>query len=357
MADVTIDTLVIPSTINSPDAADFIAMTNVRNEVEAEVVGSRALAYEPVELLPNWQDSYEPQVCLVARVNDRIVARGLYMPVAEDGAVDAWLSVEVLPSFRERGIGAALYERLVAMCEADGRTVQQVGLLHKAADNASQLVSPTGFGSVPRDSPESRFLLKRGFALEQVERLSMLFLPFDEVAVAAARARALAAAGDDYRAISWSGRTPEQWVSGLAILHQRMSTDAPSADLDSTEEAWDADRLRSLDERRENSPRMVLTTVVEHVPTGALVGFTELSVPPEIERPVEQQDTLVLKEHRGHRLGMLLKLENLAYLAQTHPGHPSVTTFNAEENRPMLDVNEAIGFVAVGYAGAWKKVV
>ena len=80
-----------------------------------------------------------------------------------------------------------------------------------------------------------------------------------------------------------------------------------------------------------------------------------MSVPAENSGSVSQQDTLVLPAHRGHGLGMLLKLANLAELQRRMPGHPSIITFNAEENRYMLDVNEAIGFIPVGYEGAWRR--
>lgn len=355
MTDFIISVLHIPKTIDAPDAADFIEMTYVRNAVEADVVGSHDFAYEPAELLPGWQNPYEPQVCLVAKVDGRIVARGLYMPTAEEGASDAWLSVEVLPEFRCRGIGAALYKRLGQMCSSDGRTVEQTQVMHKPVNGGSQLASPTGFGSVPLESAETRFLLGHGFELQQVDRVSVLELPIDDATLSGALAHATAASGRDYRVVTWVGRTPERWVSDMAFLHQRMSTDTPAAGLESVEEAWDDDRIRSQDDTWDASPRTMLTTAVEHVPSGTLVGFTELSIPPEQERPSDQRDTLVLKEHRGHRLGLLLKLENLKFMAEKFPGHPSVNTFNAEENRPMLDVNEAIGFVSVGYAGAWKK--
>lgn len=355
MTTFTIDILTIPASINDPDATDFIDMVHVRNEIEADTVGNRDLAYEPAELLPNWLDPYQPKTCFVARVNGRIVARAIYEAPIEEGARDAWLSIEVLPAFRRQGIGSAIYDRLVALCDAAERPIQQGYFIHKQSAVSEQLPSPTGFGSVPLDNPETRFLLKRGFRLEQVERLSQLALPVDEVEFARLLASAMAAAGDDYRLVRWTGRTPERWLSDMALLHQRMSTDAPAAGLEVSEENWDEDRVREMDDRLDGNPRVSLTVAVEHVASGRLGGFTNLSVPPEPRRPAEQQDTLVLKEHRGHRLGMLLKLANLRYLAETYPGHPSVTTFNAEENRPMLDVNEAIGFVAVGYGGGWKK--
>jgi GNAT superfamily N-acetyltransferase len=80
-------------------------------------------------------------------------------------------------------------------------------------------------------------------------------------------------------------------------------------------------------------------------------------VPREAHRAVSQEDTLVLREHRGHRLGMLLKVANLQALHRSMPGYPSVITFNAEENRHMLRVNEELGFVPIGYEGAWRRVL
>jgi len=96
------------------------------------------------------------------------------------------------------------------------------------------------------------------------------------------------------------------------------------------------------------------TTAAQHVPTGKLVAFTDLYVR-SVSSVARQDDTLVVREHRGHRLGMLVKGEMLLWLHGALPGITTVETFNAEENRNMLAINEAMGFTPLLYAGEWQK--
>jgi GNAT superfamily N-acetyltransferase len=201
-----------------------------------------------------------------------------------------------------------------------------------------------------------RFLLGRGSRLELVERGSLLPLPVDPAVLARHLAEAEARAGTEYAVLSWTGRTPARWLDDLAMLYTRMSTDAPTAGIEEPEDVWTVERLVSEQDASAAGPRVALVTAALHRPTGRLAGFTEMSVPTDPTRAVEQDDTLVLREHRGHRLGMLLKVANLRQLALHFPEQTAVTTFNAEENRYMLDVNEALGFTPMGYEGAWRRV-
>ena len=343
---MNIEELTIPQAIDdSPEAAAFVEMVRVRNEIEADTVGNYDLSFEAAELLPSYLRPQEPKRLLVARVDGRIVARAIY-ETEGDSSTTAWLAIEVLRDHRRQGIGSALYERLMQLGTTEGRTVYQTYVV-QPSDDGPTLAAPTGFGSVPRDSAATRFLLARGYSLEQVERMSRLGLPAPLPTVHA----------DGYHLVSWQGRTPVEYLQAIADLRTGMQTDAPIAGLEPDTLPWTAERVREDDDAEESSPRLRLTTVAVHTATGAAAGFTELSVPPETSRPVSQEDTIVLRAHRGHRLGKVLKVENLRYLSAVSPGHPSVTTYNAEENRPMLSVNEELGFVPWGYEGAWKLVV
>lgn len=97
----------------------------------------------------------------------------------------------------------------------------------------------------------------------------------------------------------------------------------------------------------------VLMVAARRVGGGSLVGYSRLNL--TAVGAASQHDTLVLKSHRGHGLGMLLKLANLVALRDLRGVGQKVFTFNAEQNRPMLDVNEAVGFVPAAREGVWQK--
>jgi len=69
---------------------------------------------------------------------------------------------------------------------------------------------------------------------------------------------------------------------------------------------------------------------------------------------VFQEDTLVLREHRGHRLGALVKAAVLRDLAAAFPEVERITTYNAEDNEPMVAVNRALGFEPAGRMSMWS---
>jgi GNAT superfamily N-acetyltransferase len=352
MSGFSIDEVVIPATVDDPSAGDFIEAIEVGNVVAADAFGTPDIVYEPDEELPQFGNPYQPKRLLVARAEGRIVAQATTETQTGDDSDTSWVQVLVHPEFRGRGIGRALADRVEETVHADGRR-KAIAYVAGRETGGRRLASPTGFGSVAADDRTTRFLQARGYSFEQVERMSRLELPVHGLDALIAAAEE--ASGPDYRVQTWVDRAPDRWLEDRAVLATRMSTDAPSAGLEEPEDVWTVERVRDADDRREGNPRRHLYAAAEHVPSGRLVAYTALSVPRQSHRAVQQYATLVLREHRGHRLGMLVKVANLAHLAATYPGHPSILTFNAEENRHMLDVNEALGFTPIAYEGAWRK--
>jgi GNAT superfamily N-acetyltransferase len=354
---ITIEELAIPETLDGPGADEFRTIVTLRNIVSSEVLGAASDDNTPGEVLAWAQDQHdEHKTFLVGRKDGGIVASAMLAWSTEPDTRVTWVDVQVRPDQRQQGIGTALFDHLEGIARASGRPIVQGGGLHLPVDGP-RLESPTGFGSLPAEEPTVRFLLNRGYTLEQVYRYSVLNLPVDQATLDAHLAATDARVGPDYRVHTWVSPTPERWLDDLALIFRRMSTDAPAGNLEIEEEPWDAERVRRNDERRLKTGRTGLVAAVEHVPSGMLVAFNGLSVAGDRTRPVSQGVTLVLKEHRGHRLGMVTKIANIQQLQAFSPESPFIMTDNAEENRPMLDVNEAVGFVPVAYEGAWKKTV
>ncbi|MCR2763657.1 GNAT family N-acetyltransferase [Microbacterium sp. zg.B48] len=353
--DVALLPLTIPTTIDAPDAADFISMVALRNRIYREIAGHDDHFIAADELLPHYQpDPYQERRSWLVEADGRPVGRvGVDFPLEAGSRNASWL-IELIREVWGRGIGTAAYAHVERFARGFGRTVLQSWAEHPEGPGP-RLQPPTGSGSIPRDHI-ARFFIRHGYTLEQVERCSAFDLrgSFQKVEQLLAVATA---ASTGYRLVRWFAPTPPEFVDGYGWMKSRMITDAPAAALEFDEEIWDAGRVARHDSLYTAAGRTLQVTAAQHIATGELCAFNELVIGKDRTQASSQEDTLVLKEHRGHKLGTLVKCAGLLAWRDVAPDSPRVITYNAEENRPMLDINEAIGFVPISYDGAWKKVL
>jgi GNAT superfamily N-acetyltransferase len=352
-----IDEIEVPETSEGPGWEVFTEYVAVRNAVEAYTLGTDLLAMTLPAVWAEYRDNpHRIRRHFGVWQDGAIIGRGIVTIRPHAPESGAHVMADILPEHRRAGIGSALFERVEQVALDAGAPVLKANLPHTVTAGGPRVIPPTGFGDLPANDDGVRFLGSRGYALEQINRISLLRLDGLAERLHPLQDAAARAAGADYRVVTWTGPTPERWTDDLAVLRTRMSTDAPSAGLVNPVDEWDTDRIREHDARVASSGRTVFTSAVEHVPSATLAGFSELVV--SAGNPVAvQEDTLVLRDHRGHRLGMLLKIAAANLLREAAPGIEAIVTYNAEENRPMLDVNEAMGFEAIGYEGGWQKRV
>jgi GNAT superfamily N-acetyltransferase len=355
MTDFTITSVDIPQELDPTGEDEFcqaIALGNLSDEL---AFGTTDTAFDVAEELGLWQPSeFERYQMLVATVDGHVVGAGTYETTIGEDADTAWVAAHVHPDHRRRGIGSALISELEEVARRD-RKRQMLLYAPSSLNQGPTLEAPTGFGSVPKDNAETQFLLSCAFSFEQVKRVSRLALAVP--GLPSLVDDAIDRLNRNYAVHEWVDICPERWQEDLALLFTRMSTDEPAAGLEPPEDIWSVKRLLEYQTRLTESSLITVYAAVEHVETGALVGYTALAVPRETSRAVNQAGTLVLHEHRGRRFGMLLKVVNLAHLERVAPSHPAVITYNAEENRHMLSTNEAVGFEPIGYHGVWKRIL
>ncbi|MDK3257613.1 GNAT family N-acetyltransferase [Blastococcus capsensis] len=253
----------------------------------------------------------------------------------KDNTSLAVLDVAVHPAHRRRGLGSDLLAVGRALATERGRTVL-IAEVDEAAPGA----------------PGRTFAERHGWACDLTETRRDLVLPVDEDRLSALEAEA-ARTSAGYRIVTWRDRTPDPLLEDRALLERRMTTDAPHGDLPVEEEEWDGERIREHERSHVARGRAVLSTGAV-TGDGRLVAFTDLQVSLGQPERAHQGGTLVLREHRGRRLGARIKAAVLRDLAARFPEVRRISTYNSESNTPMVAVNEALGFRLAGQLSSWS---
>ena len=162
-----------------------------------------------------------------------------------------------------------------------------------------------------------------------------------------------AAAG--YSLVSWTGLVPEEFIEQVADLYTALN-DAPH-DPETEPEVWDAQRVRErINDLRPHFGMRGYAVAARDDATGELAALTEIAVDPADPGWGHQMFTVVTRKHRGHRLGLLVKIAMLELLATAEPQLERIVTWNAQANEHMIAVNEALGYTILGQPSTWFRL-
>jgi len=291
-------------------------------------------AFQRLRLLL-WPDALDVER-YVARRDGTVIGALQYSMPNKDNQHLLELELEVHPEHRRQGVGTALLEFTERRAAELGR------------DTILAFVPDSLDGGPRFDHSGQHFAKARGYAVVDQEihrRNDLTLVGEDELDRLYAQALEKAAG---YKVVQWTDRCPDDVIDGYAALNERMYTDPPMGeDLDIRPAVYDAERIRNNEWVTSERGQSEFKTAVVHVKSGEVAGMSGLGVVPGEELHAWQEDTIVEEKHRGHRLGMILKIANQRQLREYRPRIRYVHTWNAEVNDHMIAINEAMGYRAL----------
>lgn len=271
----------------------------------------------------------------VAEREGEVVGAGsLDLPLSDNTSL-AMLTVDVPPTWRRSGVGEALLQLLEREAKERGRALA---------------IADIQFGiDVPDDGaaePGMRFARAHGYTVGIADLQRRLALPVDEALLERLAAEA-APHHAAYELVSWCGDVPEELVAGYAALAAQLVVEAPTGELELEAEdpsvaGW---RDREAAWARQGMTMWHTAALSE---AGDVVAHTLIGVSAHDGSLCHQWGTLVAPGHRGHRLGLAVKVANHRALQADGAPAQEVTTWNARVNDHMVAINEQLGFHRVG---------
>ncbi len=315
-----------PWVLDGADLADLGALVEAERLADAPHQPPESARQLQLRLRHGWE-GYPTDHLLVARDSSGVVGFGEVSYGHWDNPDVAAIFLHVLPSSRaDDSVADALRQRATEIARADGRT--------------------KGLSDSWRDSWLAGYWERTGWPVASraaQRRLDMATLDLDRLGHQLAEAERTSEA---YDVVELPTPTPEDLVEGLLDVHRAMN-DAPLDDLEIEDDEWSPERLVASEASLAGRGLRVHRLMARRRSDGVLAGYTVVLVDPETPEHGFQEDTAVVGEHRGHRLGLRLKVAMLLGLRELEPQLTLVDTWNAESNTHMIAVNERLGCYVV----------
>jgi GNAT superfamily N-acetyltransferase len=278
----------------------------------------------------------------VAHADERMIGHiELRLPV-RDNTDNAEVSLTVDPAYRRRGVGRALYAYVLDRMRDEGRK-RAVGMTTEQLPGGPDRHGAGGAFAAALGAKNALHEVRRRLDLSTVDGEDL------ERLLAEVRGRA---AG--YSLVCWRDRVPDEFAADVAYLDSRLVTDAPMGDLAWEPEQVDTARIREGEAARATMGIRSYSSGMIDDASGRLVALTTIGRERSTPEHAFQWITIVDPDHRGHRLGTVVKVENLRYARRHEPELSVIDTWNAEVNQHMISINEALGFRAVDSWVNWQ---
>lgn len=152
------------------------------------------------------------------------------------------------------------------------------------------------------------------------------------------------------------GAYPTDQYGAIAEVEVVMNT-MPHDDLEVEDAVIDADWVAQPEEQQAESPGERWTIFARERSTQRLVGYTQVFFYADWPGHVDQGNTGVHPDHRGHSLGRWLKAAMTDRINASKPESFRIRTHNAFSNAPMLAINNELGFVVTAKQTVWEADV
>jgi len=261
---------------------------------------------------------------------DRAVGYLVVHTSSYDNPELAWLGLGVHPGHRRCGHGTALLAAAADVCRGLGRPL--VGIDGWESERTRGFAAATGF------EQKSQSINRRQHLRE---------LPGGLITGLCEEAEKEAG---DYELVRLRGYSPDGLLDELAAITGAIN-DAPMDDLEIEDEVFPPERIRAHERAQIEGGFRFYRVLARHRGTGELAGQTVVTVAAEAPGIGDQHDTSVVRAHRGHRLGLLLKADLVRWLVGTggvEPQLATIDTWNTESNDHMVGINERLDYRIIG---------